>query len=112
MLGSNGLYVQAQEAGTLAKLAECSQKARDDIIAAGAVPPLVALLRSVEPDMQAEAAQALRAFAHESEQNQDATCAAGAVPLLLTLWRSEQPGVHDSARAALVSLLPSFFSSS
>ena len=69
-------------AGALANLAAGCQKARDDIIAAGAVPLLVALLRSDEPAVQEQAAYTLAVSAQESQQNQDAVIAARAVPLL------------------------------
>ena len=60
-----------------------SQLLRDAIVAAGAVPLLVPLLRSDQPALQMQASGALWCLAHNSQQNRIATIAAGIVPLML-----------------------------
>ena len=61
-------------------LAYGSQKNTDDIIAAGVVPLLVALLRSDQPAVQEHAALALTSLADGSQHIQDAINAAGSAP--------------------------------
>ena len=67
------------------------------VIAAGAVPLLVALLRSDEPAVQEQAAGALGGLHH----SKDTIIAAGAVPLLVALLSSEQPDVQATALRTL-----------
>ena len=69
--------------------------------AAGALPLLVTLLRSPQPDVQVTAAGALADFVHGSQKNTDDIAAAGAVPLLVALLRSDQPAVQEHAALAL-----------
>ena len=71
------------------------------MMAAGAVPPLDALLKSDKPGVQEQAGKALHVLAIGSEQNQDAMIAAGAVPLLVALLRSDKPAVQERAAGAL-----------
>lgn len=78
------------------------------IIAAGALPLLVALLQSDKSAVQEAAAHALRSLAIGSvsndEQNKEAIIAAGAVPLLVALLRPYQPEVQRRATQALEGL--------
>ena len=75
------------------------------MIAAGAVPLLVALLRSEQS--ASVAAGALSTLAEGSRYNQDAITAAGAVPLLVAMLRSDQPEVLLQAALALRDLAES-----
>ena len=75
--------MQVPAAGALCSLVDDCQQNIDAIIAAGAVPTLVALLRSNELDVQVPAADALCSFAEGCQQDIDAIIAAGAVPLLV-----------------------------
>lgn len=63
------------------------------IIAAGAVPPLVTLLRSDKPALQSSAADALGALGRDfgSYQNRGAVAEAGV--LLVALAKSDQSNV-------------------
>ena len=61
---------------------------------AGAVPLLIALLRSDQTDVQVHAASAVISLVGESQ-------GAGAVPLLVTLLRSDKPALQSSAATAL-----------
>ena len=95
--------MQEPAAGVLRSLASRrlgSLDNKDAIIAAGAVPQLVALLRSDEPVVQEKAASALWGLSG-SRQDKDAITAAGAVPLLVALLRSDKPAVQEAAAGAL-----------
>ena len=70
---SDQLDVQSAATNTLANLAAGSQQNRDAIIAAGAVPLLVALCQSGEPDVQREAAWALQNL-HASPHQSPSCC--------------------------------------
>ena len=76
---------QEEAARMIERLTLRTQENRNAIIAAGAVPPLVALLRADPPDVQEAAAGALFELARASQHNQDAIIAAGSVPLLIEL---------------------------
>lgn len=78
--------------------------ARAAMIAAGAVPLLVALLTSEEPQVQAAAAQASWHFALGYEQAQDAIIAANALPQLVMLLRSDQALASEVAANATMGL--------
>ena len=90
----------AAAARTLRNLAAGSQLTKDAIIAAGAVPWLVALLKSDWSDMAA-AAEALQNLAAGCQHNRDDIIAACAAPLLVGLLRSHQPRVQTAAAEAL-----------
>lgn len=78
-------------------LANSSQQSRDAImiIAAGAVPLLVTLLRSDKPALQSSAADASGALGRDfgSYQNRGAVAEAGVMPLLVALAKSDQSNV-------------------
>ena len=93
--------MQAAAAGALGKLAAGSQQGRKVVVAAGAVPMLVALLG---PAVQEKAAAAVCAIAAGSQQNRDAIIAAGAVPPLVGPLRADQPAVQEKAARALSNL--------
>ena len=76
----------------------------DAIIAAGAVPALVALLHSHQPSAQEEAAPALGDLAFGSHCITDAIIVAGGVPLLAALFASDKPGATQVAASVLVGL--------
>ena len=82
-------------------LAAGSQSNKDGIIAACAVPRLVALLRSPQPDVQGNAAGALWNLAAGSQQNRDTMIEAGAMPLLDAVLRASEPAVQLQAAGAL-----------
>lgn len=74
------------------------------MIAARAVPQLVALLRSAHPKTQGAAANALANLAAGFQQNKRAITAAGAVPLLVALCQTGEPDVQQTAERALLNL--------
>lgn len=65
--------------------------AKDAIIAAGAVPLLLVLLRCGQPAAQEVAAAALVSLAHESQQAGKAIIAAGALPVLVAALGVQRP---------------------
>lgn len=81
------------------ELARESQENKNAIIATGALPPLVALLRSEEPAVQAQAARTVRSLATGSQHNQNAIIAADTVPAILALLGAEQSAVQSTARS-------------
>ena len=64
-------------------LAWSSQQKKQNLIALGAVPPLVALLSSQQPAVQEQAAGVLRKLAWSNQQNMGFVIAAGALPPLV-----------------------------
>lgn len=85
-----------------------AMKGRDHssaIAAAGAIPPLVALLGPDSPaELQDEAAAALRALCLGSDENRSDVLAAGAVPPLVALLSSESAETQEQAAGLLASL--------
>ena len=94
-------YVQDVAAYALGNLAAGSQQNNDAVMAAGAVPVLVTMLRSHQPKAQQIAAATLARFAKGSQHSSDAVIAAGAVPLLVALLGSDQANVQTRAAHAL-----------
>ena len=75
------------------------------IAAAGAIPPLVALLgKDSQEELQDEAAAALRALCLGSDENRSDVLAAGAVPPLVALLSSESAETQEQAAGLLASL--------
>ncbi|KAL3157946.1 hypothetical protein ABBQ32_012348 [Trebouxia sp. C0010 RCD-2024] len=89
-------------ASALRTLADSSKKLEDAIIVAGAVPLLVALLRSEQPTVQEQAAAALRRLAFGSQQTKDAVLAAGALPWLV----EDETATVQGAAAGTLSSVP------
>ena len=67
----------------------------DGVIAAGALPLLIVLLRSEIWTQQVLAAGALTHLANGSQKTRDDIFAVGIVPLLVTLLRSNKPAVQQ-----------------
>ena len=88
-------------ADTLEILAAGSQHNKDAIIAAGAMPLLVAALRSDQPKVQEQVSAALGILALGSQHTKDAIIAAGAVPALVCTLSSDQPNVQGHAASSL-----------
>ena len=82
----------------------------DAVIAAGAVPLLVALLSVDQPAVQEQAAGALKRLAGGSEPSREAIRAAGAERPLAALLRSAEPAVQEQAAQVLVKLDHMFWS--
>ena len=74
---------------------------QDAIIAASALPLLVPLLRSGQPNVQEATAITLERLADRSEQMTHAIIKAGVVPLLVAWLRSGQPNMHEIAAKSL-----------
>ncbi|KAL3162219.1 hypothetical protein ABBQ32_009923 [Trebouxia sp. C0010 RCD-2024] len=98
---SYSAWRQQQAAEALSHQALLSQQNKDAIIAAGVVPPLVAMLRLDQPMVQQDAAAALHNLAKDSQQSRDPIIAAGALPPLVALLRSDQPAAQQDAAGAL-----------
>ena len=107
-LHSSARSTQGEAAIRIAALASDSLANTIAIIAAGAVPPLVALLRSELPAVQRPAAGALWNLAVGSQHSKEAIIAAGAVPPLVALLRSDQSVVRREAAGALQNLAANF----
>ncbi len=73
------------------------------IATAGAVPPLIALLKSPSAGVQEAAAGALRNLGVNVE-NQITIATAGAVPPLIDMLKSPSAGVQEAAAGALWNL--------
>lgn len=75
---------------------------KDAIIAAGAVPLLIAMLRSEQPDVQASAAAALQSILeYRGLWHKECFMADGIVPSLVALLRSDQPAAQTMAARIL-----------
>lgn len=100
--------VRQVAAKALKHLAKGSQQSKDAVIAAGALPLLVTMLRSDRPNVRDVAVGVLGCVANGSQQSKDAVVAAGALPLLIALSLSQLPtdmiGVQDEAAAAVALL--------
>lgn len=92
-------------ATALSNLAAGSQQNKDAIVAAGALPRLVALLRFNRPVVQEKAAKAISNLSRGSQQTNNAILAAGALPGLTALLKSDQPAdVQRHVGIALIGL--------
>ena len=78
-------------------LTRSSQPNRDGVIAAGALPLLVALLRSDQPAVQEAATGCCGNLSSGSQLDENAIIAAGAVPLLVALLSSHHPALQEAA---------------
>ena len=96
-LQSNAAVTQEQAAKDIYFLTKGSQSGVDAVIAAGALPLLVRLLRSDHLAVQHLTVGLFKNFAAGSQQNKDAIIAAGALPLLITLLQSDKPSVVQQA---------------
>ena len=75
------------------------------IVAAGAVPPLVALLGNGPAGAAEQAAATLRNLLSGSEERKEAVLSAGALPALVAmLGNARRPGAFEQAAAALAGL--------
>ena len=91
-------------ADALANLA-VETTARDEIVAAGGIDPLVTLLTDQARDTKKFAATALARLSKDHEQTQSAVAAAGAiVPLVALLDGNEGPEAQESAAGAILAL--------
>ena len=72
--------------------------------AAGAIEPLVALVRGGSERAKEQAAAALRRLAFNNADNKAAIVAAGGLPPLIALLSDGTPGAQEHAAAALMSL--------
>ena len=102
-VSSNFALSYTQAASALAALdADVAHQA--EIIHAGGIPPLVALLKTGSAAAQAFAAQALaNAAAYDSDEGQNAIVRAGAIPMLLILLsvgKAQTPAAHALAALA------------
>lgn len=79
--------MQKEAACALGVLADKSQQSQDAVVAAGAVPLLIILLGSEQPDLQDAAAGALEKLGCSSQHNQDAITATHGVHLPLVFLR-------------------------
>ena len=95
--------MQAAAARALYILAGYSQN-RDAIIAAQAVPALVASLRSGGLAVQAWAAGALKSLANGFQPSKDAIIAADTLPGLVALLGSSHLSVQEKVAQALLNL--------
>jgi HEAT repeat protein len=96
-LGPVAVAAQEQMAWALRNLATRNEESKARIADAGALPPLVALLRSRSAGVQRQAAWALRCLAVSSEARQTRIADAGALPPLVALLRSGSAGVQRQA---------------
>eukprot|EP00927_Polykrikos_kofoidii_P066552 TRINITY_DN62133_c0_g1_i1.p1 TRINITY_DN62133_c0_g1~~TRINITY_DN62133_c0_g1_i1.p1 ORF type:complete len:515 (+),score=130.36 TRINITY_DN62133_c0_g1_i1:163-1707(+) len=71
---------------------------------AGAIPPLITLLRSPNPGVQKQAARALHNITGKSKENKAAVASAGAIPYLAELLKSGPVAARDQAIGVLRNL--------
>jgi hypothetical protein len=100
---STGSELQEDAATALRSLAQQSHHEHvDAIFAAGAVRPLIALLRtSASANAQASAAGALAALAHEKPEHQAAIVAGGAIAPLVRILSAGGTKAQEEAASAL-----------
>ena len=60
----------------------------------GGIPPLVALLHSVDPKVQRAVAGSLRTLAFKNDENKNIIVDLGSLPLLIQMLRSEDTTIH------------------
>lgn len=101
LLQQDTAEVQEVAESALQALAETNSQV--EIAQAGAIVPLVALLKDVRPGVREEAAGALVILALNAD-NQVAIAQVGAIPLLVELLHDEAPEVREQAAAALRNL--------
>ena len=91
-------------ASAIKEMAKGNRKNQDAIAEAGAIPPLVAMLGALAPQMQANAAGALANLAHNHPDNQGAIARTGAVAPLCLLVREGSDETKDESAWAIWSL--------
>lgn len=96
---------QKAAAGALWNLAYKNEENRNVIRNAGAIPPLVRLLKSYQPEgMRREAARAISNLSCNNHANQVAIAASGAIPPLVHLLQRGSPCSVEAAARALSNL--------
>ena len=88
-------------ASAIWNLADSNPTNQTILMKEGAVPPIVALLSNLTPEMQTNAAGALAALARDHPDNQGAVARAGAIAPLCTMVRDGAPETREESAAAL-----------
>ena len=80
------------------------QRNQKEILAAGALPPLVNLLKSGSSEARENAAGVLWSLSVENPENRTKIANAGALPLLVNLLESSSYEARETAAGALMNL--------
>lgn len=91
-------------ASAIKEMAKGNRKNQDAITEAGAIVPLVAMLGSLDPQMQANSAGALANLARNHSENQGSIARTGAVAPLCLLVREGSEETKDKSASAIWSL--------
>lgn len=91
-------------ASAIKQLAKDNRENQDALAEAGAIPPLVAMLSSVAPQLQANSAGALANLARNHRDNQLAIAKTGAISPLCGVLREGSEEAKDRAASAIWSL--------
>lgn len=101
-----GLDLDNEEAAAIAaRLARCSEEARDAMVAAHALRPLAALLTGGSPAAQERACVTLMRLADGSDARRNAIIESGALPQLRSLLSIHMPDPLRQAAAAVAAAL-------
>lgn len=99
--------VARRAADSITNLAHENAAIKDSVREDGGVPPLVALLESLDTKVQRAAAGALRTLAFKNEANKNQIVECNALPTLIQMLRSEETGIHYEAVGVIGNLVHS-----
>uniref|UniRef100_A0A7S0R8N4 BTB domain-containing protein n=1 Tax=Pyramimonas obovata TaxID=1411642 RepID=A0A7S0R8N4_9CHLO len=99
--------VARRAADAITNLAHENVQIKNRVRTEGGIPPLVALLESVDPKVQRAAAGALRTLAFKNEDNKNQIVQCNALPMLIFMLKSEDTLIHYEAVGVIGNLVHS-----
>mmetsp|Transcript_22270 Transcript_22270/g.42491 ORF Transcript_22270/g.42491 Transcript_22270/m.42491 type:complete len:706 (-) Transcript_22270:1411-3528(-) len=103
----HGGGVPRRAADAITNLAHENVVIKSRVRAEGGIPPLVALLESMDPKVQRAAAGALRTLAFKNEENKNQIVECGALPMLIFMLRAPEKEIHYEAVGVIGNLVHS-----
>eukprot|EP00887_Chlorella_sp_A99_P002122 scaffold21.g2122.t1 len=105
----SGVHAQTcrRAADAVTNLAHENNTMKNKVRQEGGIPPLVALLHSVDPKVQRAVAGSLRTLAFKNEENKNIIVELGSLPLLIQMLRSEDSTIHYEAVGVIGNLVHS-----
>lgn len=94
-------------ADAITNLAHENNNVKNRVRHEGGIPPLVSLLRTVDPKVQRAVAGTLRTLAFKNEDNKNLIVELGALPLLIQMLRAEDTSIHYEAVGVIGNLVHS-----
>ncbi|KAK9815710.1 hypothetical protein WJX72_008429 [[Myrmecia] bisecta] len=102
-----GASVVRRAADAITNLAHENVEIKSRVRAEGGIPPLVALLQSIDPKVARASAGALRTLAFKNEDNKNQIVECGALPTLIQMLRADDVGIHYEAVGVIGNLVHS-----